>query len=665
MEVVQESEGLLPLLRQIQIHQQPGVVRTLELGLGVGDLLVEILQLPHEIVVQGHIPLLHPVIEEEEHVDEGHAVVVDVVEQPPVLLVVGGVGGVEKAPRLDIQVRQLRELPGGQLVRQHVAVLHLHIGKAQGVVHLGQGRQGVQQAALPVVIPGGDHHCQHVLGAEGIVDPFFCCGGLTLGLGLQQRVAVGVGALVGEEKGPHQHQSEHRRHHEFQPGHQPPQGGDFGDKAAVGGLFDEAAEDHQQPRHQGEHREDAEEDGLHQYDAQVQADAKLHEHHGDEARQGGQAAGGDLRNGLAQCQDAGLPGPGARPLLAETVAEDDGVVDGQGQLQHHGDGVGDERDLPAQEVGALVEDGRRHEGQQQHRDLPVGAGGQQQHRHDDDGGDHQNGAHLRGQGGGLVLPHLRGDGHVVARQGLPDGVHGGKAHRVCCLAGKGHVKEGGGGAEVLLPALRVGAVAEIHGGDPLDVPQPLRKALRLVVGDVGDHHPGGAQGGELLLHEPEALTGFRLLRQVVGDVVVHLYPAAGKEAENDAHHVDEEKQVPLIHDHRGQAHEKAGFLLVLLHGDVLLAHLRSRPSQAGMPVRGKLRSSVRSTASTPSGEKRPWRTQGTLPRAVCSMPSRHSPLPVNRCRRPNSSSSAVMRPASRAMAARPRLVPMGVWSRIS
>ena len=86
------------------------------------------------------------------------------------------------------------------------------------------------------------------------------------------------------------------------------------------------------------------------------------------------------------------------PLLQKAVEHDDGVVYGQCQLQHHGHRVGHEGDLPKDEIGTQVQQGRRDEGEQQYRDLRVGAGGEQQHQHDDHRRHRQNDPHLAGQG---------------------------------------------------------------------------------------------------------------------------------------------------------------------------------------------------------------------------------------------------------------------------
>ena len=154
------------------------------------------------------------------------------------------------------------------------------------------------------------------------------------------------------------------------------------------GLVDALGEEHQKAGHQGEYGEQAEENGLDQHGAHIIAQPEAHERHGQQAGNGGQAGTGNLRDGLAQCLNAGLTGRQMFPLLGEAVTQNDGVVDGQRQLQNHGHGVGDKGDFTHQEVGAHIQYGGCQEGQHQHRDFHISMGGEQQHRNDDEGGHH-------------------------------------------------------------------------------------------------------------------------------------------------------------------------------------------------------------------------------------------------------------------------------------
>ena len=173
-------------------------------------------------------------------------------------------------------------------------------------------------------------------------------------------------------------------------------------------------EQHEQARHQREHRQHTQQNGLNEHQTQIKADAELHEHHGGKAGNGGQAAGGDGGNGGADGDDAGRPViRGVFPLLQKAVKQDDGVVNSQRQLQNHRHGIGYEGNFAEDEVCALVQQGCRHEGDEQHRHLGVGAGGQQQHGNDDDGRHHKDDAHFLIQRIGLGIAHIRCDMGVI------------------------------------------------------------------------------------------------------------------------------------------------------------------------------------------------------------------------------------------------------------
>ena len=130
-------------------------------------------------------------------------------------------------------------------------------------------------------------------------------------------------------------------------------------------------------------------------------------------------------------------------LIAEAVAEDNGVVDGQRQLQDDGDRVGDEADGAAQEVGAHVQQGGGAESHDQNRDLSVGAGGQCQHDNNDDGGDDDDDQHLALQIGRGIVADLRVDrGIVAALQLVTDLLQGVLGTLVPYLSIKADGKEG-------------------------------------------------------------------------------------------------------------------------------------------------------------------------------------------------------------------------------
>ena len=276
----------------------------------------------------------------------------------------------------------------------------------------------------------------------------------------------------------------------------------------------------QQARHQQKHGAQAEQNGLDEHHADIVAQLVLHKAQGQKAGHGGQAAGGDLRNGLAQGDDGRLSGGLVLVLLHIAVTEDDGVVDGQGQLEHDGDGVCDKGDLPHQVVGAHVQYGRRAEGDEQHGDLRVGFGGQQQHKDDDDHGDDIHHQHLAVDDGFQGVTHGAADVEIIVGELFPDFRQGVNAHLVVLLPVKGDGKQGGGRGIV------VPAVVKLHRLDPVGMFNLFAERLSLFVGDVLHHDFGRAEGDKFLLHQLKALTGLGILRQIVGQTVVDLYPVS-------------------------------------------------------------------------------------------------------------------------------------------
>ena len=150
---LEEGKGLLPLLRQVQAHQHPGVVFSQQLRPGVGQLVIEVVQIRLVLLVQIHIALLHLVVGKEEHVHQGNGIVVDTAHDPAVLLLFRRVGGIDQAHQFVVHIGGLGKLPGRQGVGEHVAVHDLHVGQTHGVVHLVVGLQPVQQGLLAGIVP--------------------------------------------------------------------------------------------------------------------------------------------------------------------------------------------------------------------------------------------------------------------------------------------------------------------------------------------------------------------------------------------------------------------------------------------------------------------------------------------------------------------------------
>ena len=321
------------------------------------------------------------------------------------------------------------------------------------------------------------------------------------------------------------------------------------------GRIDPAAEQHQQAGHQRKHREQAEQDRLDQHHGHIQADAKVHKAQGSQAADGGQRARRDLGNGLRQSRNARLARGLRLVLIAEAVAQNNGVVDSQRQLQHHRDRVRDKADLAAQKVCALIEDRRRAEGHHQHGDLGIGAAGQCQHDHNDDGRHHNDHAHFLVKVSRGIHAHLRVDVGIIPGQLVAHALQGFFADLLVLGAVKGHLKQGRRAAEVVVLVLK------LHFAHAVYLFQLLRKVQRHIIGDVIHHHLRRAVGHKVVVHDRKALPGLGSIRQVGGNVVFHLHPPLGYDAENDGKYIQKKKQIALIHDQRSQLFHAAAFLL--------------------------------------------------------------------------------------------------------
>ena len=86
-----------------------------------------------------------------------------------------------------------------------------------------------------------------------------------------------------------------------------------------------------------------------------------------------------------------------------------------------------------------------------------------------------------------------------------------------------------------------------------------------LIGDIGNHDPGGAKGGEIIVHHGQALTGFGVGGQIGGDVVFHLHPADGHHAENQRKNIEQKEKIAFIHNERGNLFHSTLLLFLFLH----------------------------------------------------------------------------------------------------
>ena len=472
MSLVQKFKRLIAFFRQVQIGHQTAVPVALQLNPGLVQLVEQILC----VAAEGHIALAHLVLHKHEHIVQGHLVVAQAVYKFAVLAVVHRIGRIQQRGHLIVHVGQLGELAGRKRIGQHIAVHGFLVGQAHSLGHIRQLFQFAQDFSLGIVIARGHHNGHHGAGAKRPLD--FLMGNLTgalLGRG-QIRICIAVGAFVGKHSGHRSHRHKYRRndvagfdrhlaHHR-----------NFRHQILMLGLVNPTAEQHQQAGHQGKHRQQAENNGLDQNHGHVNTNAEMHEAQRRQARNGGQRTGGNFRNGLAQGRHAGIPHILGLVLIRKAMAQNDGVVNGQRQLQNHRHRIGNKRNCAENKVGALVQQGRRAEGEHQHRHLRVGAGGQ--HQHDDDGGDGQNRPHLRGQIGGRIHAHRSIHIQIVVGKHILDLMQCVDADVIHLFAVKGH------GVQSRCILIVIGGAVKLHRIHAIHRLNLIHQCFGLGVGDV-------------------------------------------------------------------------------------------------------------------------------------------------------------------------------------
>lgn len=80
---------------------------------GVVHLFIGLFQGAAQIGLQGDIALIHLIIEEANHIDEGNTVGGEPVDNLGIVCVAGGIGGVEQLGRLIVQGPAVRKTAGG------------------------------------------------------------------------------------------------------------------------------------------------------------------------------------------------------------------------------------------------------------------------------------------------------------------------------------------------------------------------------------------------------------------------------------------------------------------------------------------------------------------------------------------------------------------------
>ena len=234
------------------------------------------------------------------------------------------------------------------------------------------------------------------------------------------------------------------------------------DQRTVTGLLQGAVQQQDQRGQQGDAAQHAQQHALGHDQTQILAQREAHEAQGGEARDGGGGAAHHRGKGGVNGVGHGLVGVADLfPLLVVAVPQEDGIVHGDGQLQHRSHSLGDVGDFTQYHIGAQIIDDAHADGEQEdQRGQPA-----VQKEHHGGAGQQHGQPHVHG-----LLPLAQilqvgdqrrhaGDEALLPRQrtNLPDGVHG-------------HVRRGGGvkkhrhqrgvvGVEFLINAVR----QKLHG----------------------------------------------------------------------------------------------------------------------------------------------------------------------------------------------------------
>ena len=122
-----------------------------------------------------------------------------------------------------------------------------------------------------------------IVGSEGRFDHILRDLRLVSDGGRQRRVPVHIGALVGEVKPCRGHQQEQRRDHPLRGIGESSHKGDLRDQVLVLCLHHQIGEKHQEPRHQGKHRHQADQDRFCERGAEIRSQSVSHKQKRQEA----------------------------------------------------------------------------------------------------------------------------------------------------------------------------------------------------------------------------------------------------------------------------------------------------------------------------------------------------------------------------------------------
>ena len=198
------------------------------------------------------------------------------------------------------------------------------------MVYLRSGIQLIQELSLLLIVPCRHDQRNKILCAKALLDHLVHHHRIALHRGFKLRVPIDIRAVGLDKIRAHQHDDKQRRNDKSCLVGKFTDKRNVGDKALVLCLIHRLAKEHNESRHQQKYRKKAQHNRPYETQRHIAADAKLHEHHRDQAAHRGERAGRDLRNRLAERHDVRLADAECLVLLFVAVTENHGIVHRQG-----------------------------------------------------------------------------------------------------------------------------------------------------------------------------------------------------------------------------------------------------------------------------------------------------------------------------------------------
>ena len=302
-------------------------------------LRVKILDQRYLLLAERHGTVITHIVQEEEQIDQRHFVAGQIVACVAVFVLTRRVVREECLTCYGVHARNVGKFGVIHHVTELVAVYRVDIRNAEGVIYLRAGFKLRDKLGFLLIAAGRDDDDHEIVFTEALMYGVHGDILLVLTLGVDKIHGVGVIAVAEGEVCSDDEQHEQRRDYKPCGVRKLARKVDLRHEVLVPSFVHELAAAHEQRRHQQEHRQQAAHDGLDERHAHVEAEAEFHKGHRRKSRDGGQTAGGNLRDGHRERVDGRLAYRLRFVLFLIAVAVYYRVVHAQGELKDNGDGV--------------------------------------------------------------------------------------------------------------------------------------------------------------------------------------------------------------------------------------------------------------------------------------------------------------------------------------